>query len=369
LAGVLALGGTDASAQPAATDSARRPARHWTQVGERDTTRVPYRGLDYGSEATFSPATVMLNKGFDVFEIDGYRRLWSFPAGATWTRVTRQVFTHPGATITRYGGWRRWVRLEILPVDWAKDSANWVPNYLEHLIGGGITMRMLDQWYRERGVPLPRLWAMVTTYAASVANELAEARGDTIADGASTADLLVFDLAAVTLFHWDQPMRFLTQTLEAADWSDQASFSFPNQKLINNGQYISLKIPVGLERWRLFTRLGLSGQSGISWKRNDSDHVSVALGADTYARFVDHTGHETVTFRPSGGIYYDRNNSLLWSVRMSQTENAVTVNVYPGVLPGAVRDFGVWAAATAHRQLSVGVTHRRALGLGMGLGW
>jgi hypothetical protein len=156
--------------------------------------------------------------------------------------------------------------------------------------------------------------------------------------------------------------------LQAADWSSQASITLPNRQLQNNGQYYSLKIPVGLERTRLFVRGGMGAQLGISQKLDDEHHLSIGAGGDTEVRTIDKSGHERVSFAPAAGVYWDRNNSLLVSVTTSPAENVLALNVYPGVLPGIARHVGVWAVRTRDNAWRVGLVHREALGLGLGYG-
>lgn len=360
----LAIGAGVASAQG---DSSRAAPSAWSRpVG--DTTRLLYRGLPYGSDAYVSPFTIILNKGFDIFQLRHHPRdVWTFPYHIGWKHSIIEAFTRPGPSIERFG-WKRFVRIELLPLGFSIEEGNWVANYAEHLLVGGLTMRMLDEWNRAHGVPFPRATAMATTYLASIFNEITETRnlGEITAGG--VADIVVFDLAAITLFHWDQPTRFFARTLQAADWSNQASFTFPNRQLQNNGQYMSLKVPIGLERTRLFIRGGMGAQFGISRKVGDANHFSVGVGGDTEVREVDASGHETVKFAPSAGVFWDRDNSLLWSVQMSPAENLVAVNVFPGVLGGPLRQAGVWAVLTRRNELRFGFVHRRSLGLGVGFG-
>ena len=96
--------------------------------------------------------------------------------------------------------------------------------------------------------------------------------------------------------------------------------------------------------------------------------MSVGLGGDTQVRSVDAAGHETVQFAPSAGVYYDRNNSLLWAVTTSPAENVLALNVYPRVLGGALHDAGVWGVLTRHGLFRFGLVHRGLLGLGLGYG-
>jgi hypothetical protein len=361
---VLCLAASVASAQ---SDSTKPPREPWTRaVG--DTSAFLYRGLGFGSDAYVSPFTVILNKGFDIFQLRRHPRdIWTFPYRNSFDHAIVDAFTRPGPAIEAFG-WKRFIRIELLPLGWSVDEGNWFANYAEHLLAGGLTMRMLHEWNRAHGVPFPRVTAMVTTYAASMLNEMTETRNLGVITAGGVADIAVFDLAAITLFHWDQPTRFFTRTLQAADWSNQASFTWPNRQLQNNGQYFSLKIPIGFDRTRLFIRGGMGGQFGLSHKIGDAHHLSYGFGGDTEVRDIDASGHETVKFGPSVGVYYDRDNSLLWSLISSPAENLVALNVFPGVLPAPMRGAGVWGVYTRHNEFRFGLVHRKALGLGAGYG-
>ncbi len=344
-------------------------AQTWSRPSAADSTRLFYKGYDYGSDAYFSPLTVLLNKGYDIFQLrQSPRNILDFPYGNAWTYGIRDVFQRPGPAVERFGGWGRMWRVELLPLSRNTRELNWFVNYTEHFMGGGLTMRALDEWYRAHNVPAPRVWAMVNTYAASVLNEISEQPDVRMASAGGVADLLIFDAAAILLFHWDQPTRFLAHTLQAADWSNQATITFPNRQLQNNGQYFSLKIPVGLDRTRVFLRGGMGAQVGVSRKLDDQHHLSVGVGGDTEVREIDASGHETVGFAPGGGLYFDRNNSLLWSLTVSPAENALSINVYPGVLPWRARALGAWIVRTRRDEWRFGIVHRRALGLGVGYG-
>jgi hypothetical protein len=357
-----------------AVGACQQPARSvrktaWVQPSAADSTWLLYKGYAYGSDAYFSPVTLFLAKGYDVFQLrDNERNVLTFPYRLNWSTGVRDIYRIPGVLVKRYGGWRRFAGYELFPSSWDVDTWNWLPNYTEHLLAGGLSMRMLDEWYRQHGVPFPRALAMATTYAASLMNEVTEQGGYRYPSAGSVADLLVFDAAAVLLFHWRQPTEFFARTLQASDWENQAALTFPGRRLQNNGQYFTLKVPVGLERTRLFIRGGVGAQFGVSRMIDDSHHLSVAFGGDTRQRRIDATGHETVRFAPGGGIYYDRNNSLLWSANTGPGENVLVVNVYPGVLPGTARRFGLWGVVTRAGEVHVGFVLRGALGLGSGYG-
>ena len=355
--------------QTPAGDSASRARASWSRPSHADSARLLYKGYAYGSDAYNSPLTVLLNKGYDIFQLrTSPRNVWTFPYRESWKHGIEDVFNAPGPIVDRFGGWRRLARIELYPSSWNIDNWNWFVNYTEHFVGGGITMRMLDEWYGARGVPLPRVWAVLTGYAASMLNEMAEQEGGPVATAGGVADLLVFDLGGVLLFHWKQPTHFLARTLQIADWSNQAAFTYPNRQLQNNGQYYSMKVPIGFERTRLFIRGGMGAQFGISRKLDDEHHFSVGAGGDTRVRDIDATGHETIRFAPGAGVYYDRNNSLLWSVTSSPAANLLAINVYPGVVRGIGRGTGLWGVYTRQHGIRIGLVHRNALGLGVGYG-
>jgi len=335
----------------------------------RDTTaRVLYRALPYGSQAYFSPLTVLLNKGFDHFQARNARRdVWAYPYGNALSRAVFDALRNPRAAIDRDPGMSKWLRTEILPLSYRFSEASWVVNYTEHMLAGGLTYRMLGEWFTEQGVPAPRVFAAATTFTAAMLNEAAEYATAERGTAASVADLYVFDLGGILLFNWNPLVRFFGDRLQAADWSNQATFTAPDGLLRNTGQYYVYKIPLPAERWRLFVRGGMGAQVGFTRSLGREFALSTSLGADTEVRNVDSTTNaESIKMKFGGGLFIDRRNSLLASLTMGPTAQRVTLNVYPGVLPGVLRDVGVWGAATRDGRFVYGLAHRRALGLGVG---
>lgn len=336
----------------------------------RDTIPVLYTGADYGTQALFSPVTVILNKGFDHFQADNAsRRIWKLPVGRALGGAPLDALRNPVRAIEHYPGWKRWFATEIFPTNFTVKDARWAVNYSEHMIAGGLTYRELAQWYDAHGFPLPRLWSGVTTFGASMLNEAMEFVGTDTAASSTVADLYVFDLGGILLFNWDPLVRFFGGTLQASDWSTQASFTFPNGELQNNGQYYITKLPLARTDTRLFFRFGMGVQGGLSRPVGGGHSVTLALGVDTDARVVDPvTRDESITTNMSGGFYWDRNNSLLASLTAGPTENQVVLNIFPGVLPGPAKRVGTWVVLTRDREILWGLTSGRLLGAGVGYG-
>ena len=339
-----------------------------TAAGQPAADSAPrlYSRTAYGSQAVFSPFTVLFNKGFDHFQARGANRdLRAFNYNQMRV-IGLDAILHPVRAIEHYPGWSEWLRTEILPLGFNSKDARWAVNYSEHFVAGGLTYRQLGQWYAAHGFPVPRVFAGLTTFGASLMNEAAEFQGSDRAASSTVADLLVFDLGGILFFNWDRPVRLFANTLQASDWSTQASIMFPNGELQNNGQYYVVKIPLPKTETRVFTRFGMGLQGGLT--RVIADHgVSVAMGFDTEVRLVDPvTRDETIKTVISGGLYVDRENSLLASLTAGPTNNRIVLNVYPGVLPGSLRELGIWSAYTKDRTVLFGMTYRRLLGVGAG---
>lgn len=346
----------------------RLPAQtHDATADSSRAARTLYQRLPYGSQGYFSPLTVLLNKGFDHFQVTNARRdVWTFPYDRAF-RIVFDAFVNPRRAIEHYPGWRRWWKMEVLPLSFSHGESRWFVNYTEHLFGGGVTYRMLDEWYRVRGVPAPRLLAAATTMAASMLNEGVENPDLPFASSSSVADLVFFDVGALLLYNWDPIVRFFGTTLQAADWSNMATFAWPNRELRNSGQYYILKPPLPWTEARLFLRGGMGVQGGLSRRVRGEHWLTLSLGADTETRYVSGVTHdEFIRLRFGGGVYWDRNNSLMASINVSPNADRAKVNVYPGVLPGVGRDLGAWGAVTREGEIIAGVVSRRLLGLGAG---
>jgi hypothetical protein len=99
----------------------------------------------------------------------------------------------------------------------------------------------------------------------------------------------------------------------------------------------------------------------------DDLDLSIGFGADTERQKIDPvTGRETVDLRLSSSLWLDRGGSVLASLYLSEVDHRrLALNVYPGVLHP---DFGAWLALARGGAVQFGLTHRLALGLGVGVG-
>ena len=333
-----------------------------------------YRGLP-GSNQYMGPFDVLLNKGFNLTQAANRdRRIFQARYG---TRHVLNSIFHPFESIGNTGGWGNFLEEQILPVEavkwvrsgfqWdAADNMTWYPNYLGHFVEGGITSRGLAERLRAQGVPYASALAATTTMAAAVLNEMYTHPDLVDGTGGTVADLYVFDLGGVLLFSLDGVARFFSETLHASVWPSQASLTLPDFELANNANNLVFKIPLPfIDRASLFFRTAVGSHLGATFHLKDGYDLSVGFGADTSNQNIDPvSGRETVDLRMSSSLYLDRGGSVLASLYWSQVAHRrLSLNVYPGVIHSS---FGAWLNVSRRGELSLGLTHRQALGLGLG---
>jgi len=345
------------------------------QAGPFDPDTLPadayyYKGLP-GSDMYVGPFDVVLNKGFNFAQAENRtRRIFESEYS---TRHVWESLAHPLQSIQNSGGWGEFFETQILPVqawNWIKsgfrweevDNMTWYPNYMGHFVEGGITSRRLAEKLRAQGVPYASTLAGVTTMATAVANEMYTHQGLDRGTGGTVADLYVFDLGGVLVFSLDPVARFFAETLRPG----QASLTAPDLELANNANNLVFKFGLPFtDRASLFWRTGIGSHLGVTAHLRGGYDVSVGFGADASRQNIDPvTGKESVDIRLSSSAYLDRGGSVLASIHWSEVDHRlVALNVYPGVLHP---DFGAWINVDQDGAFQLGLTHRLALGLGLG---
>jgi hypothetical protein len=185
-------------------------------------------------------------------------------------------------------------------------------------------------------------------------------------------DLLLFDLGGVLLFQSDWVSRFFAQRAGAVIWPTQASITAPDARLINNGHHLIFRLPLRFaEHTSLFVKTGLGLQAGLSFKRTDGTSLSVAVGGESKSYFVDpETNAERAEFGLALGLWWDRDDSLLASLLFDDSSNRLlALNVYPGVLKIADGQLGLWFTMDQGHNPYFGITGRKSMGLGLGVGF
>lgn len=311
-----------------------------------------YKNYSYGSDAMFNPLSFIANSGFDELQIYGHSASFrdfgfSHAARNVWLNIKA-----PFPQINAYG-WGRFLRNELLPSSLDPKRAQWFPNYSLHLIGGGMAARKAAEWYEVHGYPMPTLLAAITSMTGHFVNEMIEnwdveffyPNVDPI------ADLLFFDPLGILLFTNDDVARFFSEDLSLNEWSTQPALSFLPLGIRNTSQNFVMKIPLTSSRsWSIFYHFGAFGMLGLTHRIDGTDAVSVGLGMSSKKPYLADVRNEAVTYSvvvgPVGGVYYDRNNSLLAALVLSDSfTETVRVNVFPGLIHAGGCSPGFFVAA------------------------
>jgi hypothetical protein len=296
-----------------------------------------YTGKEYGSESMINPGSLIINGGFDILQSATHSRVLStinFSTGATnvWQNIR-----DPITPINKFG-WRRFISQEVFPLSVKLEKAQWFPNYMLHLFGGGMDARMMYEWYLFHQIPTPAVWAGLTIAAYHYINESVENDAFVGPNVDPIADLLIFDLGGALLFTSDAVAEFFSSTLHMTSWPGMPAWNPTYNTLENNSQFYIIKYPLPFaRRTSLFYHFGDNGMLGLSFLQENNESISVSAGfAARELRTVDVTNAArtvTVSLGWIAGIFYDRENSLLASFMASNRVNEkFRLNIYPGVV-------------------------------------
>lgn len=335
---------------------------------EDDQGRYFYFGYDYGTQASYSPMWVFVNRAYDVLQIRSHSRdIFHQNYGLNASNVADNL-AQPFSRISEQG-WGKFFREEIFPLSWTSSTARWVPNYSLHLLGGGMTYTMLSEWFESRDAPVPGVWSAATILAAAFVNETLENKGVQGRNTDAIADWYFFDIGGILLFSIKPVNRFFSRELILMDWSKQPAFTYPGFDLHNQGNYFAAKWPLPFwNRLRLFAWFGMGNLFGLSYLLDREWSVSAAGGLQSTR--LANTGRDNVEnvvqFAASGALFLDRKNSLLASAQISNIQDYfLTFNVYPGLVR-PMQGLGLWSVMARDGNFILGLSTTYTFGVGLG---
>jgi hypothetical protein len=334
----------------------------------RAPTHQFYANRPYGSESQFNPFSLIVNGGFDELRVHKNRNIFDIPYGAGFHAVFYSI-THPEPVLRHYG-YERWLTHEVLPLS-AKHAGGgqWTPNYELHLFAGGMTYYRTVEWYEQHGlVSHPRLAAGFTVFTWHLITEMIETNGICCEDEDGLTDLYLFDTGSILLWNQAWVRRLFSGRVEFTDWPGQPTLAVPSNRLENAYMLAMLRVPLPhTESWKVMTVMGSTFLVGASARVGQGLWLSAAGGYDPNENpLIDpKTGARTVTLLPSGGVFLDRNGSLLASfISRGGATNGPTLNIYPGVIGSGAWSPGVWAQSIHGGGYRFGVVSRYGFGLG-----
>jgi hypothetical protein len=321
-----------------------------------------YHPVVYGSDATFNPISLIANGGFD--ELQAYWRP-SYFKDLPWKYGPKNVIrniTAPLPQINKYG-WSRFISNEIIPTSLRMDDAQYFPNYTLHLIGGGMAYRKAAEWFDHYGYPVPMIFGAVTAMSYHFINEIIEnGDGYFVSNVDPIADLLFFDPLGIVLFSFDGVCEFFSSDVKLNDWNSQPAFSFGPLGIRNTGQNFILRYPITESgKTSILYHFGSFGELGLSFKTNNEDAVSFGLGLTSKQVYKSGDNGDavksTIKVGPRGGLYWDRNGSLMASFVLSDNfHDFLHLNIYPGVFSIGLFSPGVFLLLGEKGRTTIGVT-------------
>lgn len=336
-----------------------------------ETGKVRYfydPAADYGVQALYSPLFVLVNRGLDIIQSQaGRRQIFGYAWGQNLENVGDNVLHFP-SRVSEYG-WGNFAREELFPLDWDLRSARWAPNYSLHLIGGGMTYRMLREWFDDKDVPAGWLWSSTVVMASAFLNEALENSGNKGRNTDCIADVIFFDIGGILLFSLEPVARFFGVYLHLSDWSLQPSFTLPEGRLHNVGNYFSARVEI-YDPLSLFTLFGDGSWFGVSWRILREDHISFAEGVfnSRLAGAVEHrTQVNEIKLVGSAGVFWDRRGTPLASLIFRDVyDQRFALNLYPGIIFPGKWSPGVWAIVSQGGSIAMGLSAGWTYGVGTG---
>jgi hypothetical protein len=310
--------------------------------------------------------TLLINGGYDVTQLQLVSNKIDDRNYRENTHSVLHNLGDPFPRIRKYG-WERFLRQEVLPLNFSRYGLQWLPNYGLHLIGGGMLYTRMKEWYEERNFPAPWLLSSVTVMTQHLLNEIIETGEHEVYSVDEISDIYLFDLGGIVLFSFDNINEFFSKELNLADWSLQASIALPSGRL-NAGQYFIIKWQLPFWKdYSFFWRYGVSALFGLSTKITPDESISAGFGFKS-KHLIDLSQtirDRTIATSWHTGVFWDRNNSLLASLVVSGvSEYFIYADVYPGVIKIGNFSPGIWTIIGRNGNFTMGFTTRWLIGAG-----
>jgi hypothetical protein len=301
--------------------------------------------------------TNYLNTAFDTAQVSG-----TFSQKDYWRNHLDifDILANPVDSIEDEGGWDDFFLQEFA-------SARLLPNLTLHLLGNGYDFRALAEWYDQRRVPYPYLWAFFSSYAGYIGNEAIESSNPEMDEMDPIADLYIFNLAGNLLFMSDKVADFVQNRAQMRNWTGQPVLDVRHGEIRNATNNYVLRPPLFGEKIRPFLYFGLHYFGGVSLRLPDASAMSLGVGlaATDPLREIDTFSDNFNTIRPAAGVFWDRDDRLLASLVLNGTEELlVRANVYPELLVNRIADLGFYLGIADDGVPSFGVIVQRGVGLG-----
>ncbi|RKZ12612.1 hypothetical protein DRQ50_11675 [bacterium] len=357
------------TAQAGKTDQTFGPSGWSDTLPGHEGTYYFFRGLDYGSQHLIHPLRLIINGGYGILAVDNRDNRPGKVAYATGMVNVSENLINPFWAITKVGFWD-FLSTQVIPISINSGRAQYWPNYMNHLLGGGMSYRMMEEYYRYHGWHNPKGAALSTLFVYHFLNEVVENNDYRGPSDDPVADFWIFNPAGILLFSNDTAARFFSETLHMTDWSYQPMMLPINGELFNQGQNYAVKYHLNnAGSASLFYHWGGHAELGMSFTDSQGRCVSWGLGLVAKNLVDIDTISKTLDLAASAGVFYDRHNSLLASLLFARTKDFKwRLNLYPGLVELGPFKPGFLVAVNRDDDITLGLTFGSLQHLPFGLG-
>src|SRR5208337_4871556 len=251
----------------------------YSSIACADINYIIYTESMRNWNSDFLPITIYVNTALDSSQVPKAFQQKNF--FQNHRRVFNEII-NPVKYVNQDGGFLKWFYTEF-----ATPSA--ISGFTLHLLGGGYDFRYVAEWYQYNGVPMPYLFAFVTTYLGCIGNKAIEASNKYITSHHDLSSLLVYDIVGKLIFLDDTVTRFMFNEMGLRNWAGQPMLNVRTLTVMNTGNYYILR-PYFFNKYvRPFVLMGMQYLAGLSFNLDDKYSLTLSSGVATTGPFnVDH---------------------------------------------------------------------------------
>lgn len=329
----------------------------WNAPASQAEELLFYQRSYVGSEQLFNPLNSFLQYSLDSVQI---RK--SFGTG-NYNDHLDEVLGHlgnPRGAIREEGGYDDFIHKEVLPIypERLHESKSILPNIGLHFFGGGYLYRKNAEWLTANGWSHPWFTSGALAMTAEILQEAIEKPTTDATD--EVADVFIYRPLGIWFFHDKKRAEWVKRNFDPVDWPHLMLYDVEQDQLLNTGiSYVLRPAWFANPDTRFFAYIGLSNLFGLSHRLENGAQLSWGLGESTQSI-------KPTEIRASAGVFYDRQNSLLWSVILNGTEQLrLRANVYPGFWFHSRVPVGFFLGLSDDNNAAAGINFGLPIGIGV----
>lgn len=317
---------------------------------------VFYHPRSIGSERLFNPLNSFLQYSFDSVQI---RKSFGTDDYDEHLDEVLGNLGNPRAALREEDGFDDFFHKEVFPIypERLHESKSLLPNIGLHFFGGGYLYRKNAEWLQANGWSRPWLSSGILAMTAEILQEAIEKPTTDATD--EIADVYIYRPLGIWFFHDKKRAAWVKRNFDPVDWPHMLLYDIEQDQLLNTGLSYALRPDWFVNpELRFFAYIGLTNLFGLSHRLDNGAALSWGVGESTKSI-------EPTEIRATAGLFYDRDNSLLWSLIFNGTEELrLRANIYPGTWFHSRLPMGFFFGLTDDNHTAGGVYFGFPVGIG-----